>query len=428
MKMKRFFAPDIRQAMRQVREDLGADAVILSNRRVEGGIEIIAAMDFDPAVYQEQTNKTAPERMPEKQAAPEPRPPRPHPEAPAARPFKFSEESKPRPQPQSRPQPQPQPSKPVWAEDPLLAAMRDELKDLRGLVEAQLTGFAWGDAARRHPLQARVVRRLMGMGLSPEISKQIAHGIKEDMPYEQAWRLALGIMGHNIRSTEDDILTRGGIVALIGPTGVGKTTTIAKLAARYTLRHGNGRIALITTDNYRIGAHEQLRTYGQILGAPVYAVADIEELERTIDVLDGKSLILIDTAGMSQRDLRLASQIAMLKTELSEVRNYLVLSSAAQGRGLDEAVRAFSGAKLSGCILTKLDEAASLGEALSAVMKHDIPVAYYSDGQQVPEDLHPARAHALVAKCVAMSDQAATEPDETALELAYGRMVANADA
>lgn len=424
MKMKRFFAPDIRQAMRVVREELGADAVILSNRRVDGGIEIIAAMDFDEALYQEQVSGAKPTSIPKRESAESIRQSPPRSAVQASRhvvkPAPPVEERKERAQTSAQ--------KAVWAEDPVMAAMRDELKDLRGLIETQLLGFAWGDIAKRHPLHARIVRRLMGMGLSSEVSQRIVKDIKEDIPYDHAWRLALGVIGHHIKSTEDDILSRGGVVALIGPTGVGKTTTIAKLAARYTLRHGNGRVALITTDNYRIGAHEQLRTYGQILGAPVFTASNIEELETIISSQHDRELVLIDTAGMSQRDIRLTNQIAMLKTELSEVRNYLVLSSTAQGRGLDEAVQAFSNARLSGCILTKLDETASLGEALSAVMKYKLPVAYYSDGQQVPEDLHPARAPALVAKCVAMADKGLADLDETRMELEYGRMVANADA
>ncbi len=409
MKIKRFFAQDIRQAIRMVREEQGPDAVILSNRRVDGGVEIVAAVDYDENIFKKETetkdSKTG--RLSDSsqvagfaQAAEKAFGKRPDLQAAVHG---------------------------ASSQEPALAALKNEMKELRGLVESQLSGLAWGDNARRHPMQARLLRDVMNLGIKADVASRLVGEIDELTPYGEAWRKVLGVMGHALKITDDDILTNGGVVALVGPTGVGKTTTIAKLAARYILRHGKDKVGLITTDNYRIGALEQLRTYGRILGAPVYVAANYDELESALQVLSDKDLVLIDTAGMSQRDVRLTEQFAMLQGGLRHVQSYLVLSAITQVHGLDEAIGAFKGANLKGCILTKIDEAVSLGEAISMLIKHELPVAYISEGQKVPEDLQPARAHSLITKCVTMAKKYNARIDDESIELEYGRMVANAE-
>jgi flagellar biosynthesis protein FlhF len=183
-------------------------------------------------------------------------------------------------------------------------------------------------------------------------------------------------------------MAQGGVVALVGPTGVGKTTSVAKIAARYAMRHGYDQVALVTTDSYRIAAHEQLRTYARILGVPVRVANDADELRTTLDNLADRSLVLIDTAGMSQRDRRLAEQFHTLVTGAPTVQTYAVLAANTQPGGLDETVHAFRGAELDGCVLTKIDESTSLGPALSTIIEQSLPLAFLSDGQRVPEDLH----------------------------------------
>ncbi len=214
------------------------------------------------------------------------------------------------------------------------------------------------------------------------------------------------------------------IVALVGATGVGKTTTVAKLAARYMLRHGANRVALVTTDSFRIGAHQQLRTYGKILGLPVYIANDADELRTTLEGLRDKDLVLIDTAGMSQRDLRLNEQFELLRQSSrqlsSQIQSYAVLSTTTQRVALDETLRALEQVELSGCILTKTDETVALGEALSVVRRHRLPVAYVCDGQRVPEDIHPARAAKLVSQAVALMRRYETElPEEDEMAIAF---------
>jgi len=383
MKIKRYFAPDMRQAIRKVREEQGPDAVILSNRRVNGGIEIIAAVDYDETLFGEL--------------------------APAPAPRGERAEAKPPETPAPGSKPSHEPSKPgvavEWTQDPTLVAMQQEIRTLRGILENQLSHLAWADLARRNPVHAGLLQRLTAMGIGSELGQEIAGEVAETADLDHAWRMALGVMAHRIRVTDDDILSRGGIVSVVGPTGVGKTTMVAKLAARYALRNGKRHVALVSTDHFRIGAYEQLHTYGQLLGVPVYSAATTAELESTLADLADKHLVLIDTAGMSQRDMRLSEQLATLEIERQRVRTYLVLSANIQLATLNDVIGTFRRVGLHGCLITKLDEAASLGDVLSAVMRHDLPVAYVGDGQRVPEDMHPARAHALVSRAVAMSQQ-----------------------
>lgn len=392
MRIKRYFGKSIRDAIHKVREEQGPDAVILSNRKVEGGVEIVAAVDFDevlldaggPAV-------TPPPAAPEPPSAPGPQP--------AARAV-------------ARPEATPAAPKPASAgragaarAEPALADMRRELRSLRGLVEQQLSGLIWGDVARRNPLQANLLRLLSQLELGPGLCRELAAELREPAEARAAWRQALAHLAHRLPVTDDDILTRGGVVALVGPTGVGKTTTIAKLAARYAVRHGARHVGLVTTDNYRIGAHEQLRAYAKLLGVPMRVAADAAELRETLKDLEQKKFVLVDTAGMSQRDLRLAEQFALL-AEGGAVRSYLVLAANTRQAAMDEVIRTYRRLQPAGCILTKVDEVGSLGGALTLLIQHRLPAAYVSDGQRVPEDLHAARAHHLVARSVAMMRRA----------------------
>jgi len=410
MKIKRFFAKDVRQAIHQVRTELGPDAVILSNRQVPGGIEIVAAIDYDEALIggfaaEEAEAGAAAVGSTAQETAPHEPVPRPEPAAPRAA---------------------PQGPQIVWSQEPTLVEMRSEIHHLRGILEHQVSGLAWGDFTRRHPLRARLLRSLMALGLHPELCKQVADQASESNDFIQLWRDALGIVAGRLPIAEEDILSDGGVVALVGPTGVGKTTMVAKLAARFILRHGARSVALVSTDNYRIGAHDQLRTYGRILGVPVRTASDREQLRETLTDLADKRLVLIDTAGMSQRDQRLNDQLSAIRDAEPTIMTYLVLSATTGASGLDEVVRSYKSTNLHGCIFTKLDETANLGGALATAIKHTLPVAYVGDGQRVPEDVHRARAHNLVNRCVAIARQFGEQPDNEILAEAFGSMTANA--
>lgn len=422
MKIKRYFAKDMRQAIRMVRDEQGPDAVILSNRRVDGGVEIVAAVDYDESLVSRMAQEQSRQRPEAVSSAPATSD---MPAAPADAP------ATPRPAAVSRVAPDtrheqlsaaiPRPEI-VWSQEPSLVAMREELQGLRGMLESQLNGLAWGEMRRSQPQRVKLLERLTQLGLSAALSTQIADRIDYKGDTVGSWRQALSLLAAQVAVTDDDIINRGGIVALIGPTGVGKTTTVAKLAARYTLRHGAGRVALVTTDSYRIGAQQQLNTFGKILGAPVHMARDSEELRTILLALRDKSLVLIDTAGMSPRDVRLSEQLSMLYQTGLPVRNYAVLSASAQRRSLEEVIHTFSKVELDGAILTKLDETTGLGEALSVVVQNRLPVAYISDGQRVPEDLHPARSNNLVNRSLSLMQDFADHPTQDHLARAFGSM------
>lgn len=400
MKIKRYFGSDAREAMRLVREDQGPEAVILANRSVNGGVEIIAAADYDENAFGESASLA---------------PAVPGPASPAGQPA-------PGQVPGATVSTVPRPAEPSGGEDSrgdseALCAMQQEMRTLRGLLENQLLHLAWSSTAPQSSVQGVLLGRLRALGLGMQLAQAIVAKVPEMEDSERSWRVALGVLARRIPTTDDDILSRGGVVSLVGPTGVGKTTMIAKLAARYALRHGKRHVALVSTDNFRVGASEQLQTYGRLLGVPVYWAADGAELATVLTDLADRHLVLIDTAGMSQRDLGLAERLATLVPADREVHNYLTLSANVQLATLHEVVQGYRRVPLAGCVITKIDEAASLGEVISAVVQRDLPIAYVGDGQRVPEDLQPARANNLVARAAALVRSPRTVPLDAASDV-----------
>lgn len=217
--------------------------------------------------------------------------------------------------------------------------MKEDINSIRRLLEHQVSGLMWQEVERREPLRAMLIKRLSRMGLSLELADQLACYIPEDTPPPKAWRALLGLVSDQIPVVNQDILKRGGVVALLGPTGVGKTTTVAKLAARAAMEYGSDNVALVTTDTYRIGAHEQLAIYGRIMGCPVKVAKDSNELADVVQQLRNRRLILVDTAGMGQRDVRLSEQLDTLMQDRGGViKSYLVLPATAQRKVLQETI------------------------------------------------------------------------------------------
>jgi flagellar biosynthesis protein FlhF len=312
-------------------------------------------------------------------------------------------------------------------DDASFKEMQAEIKSLRGLLVNQLSGLAWENETRYHPIRARILQRLIALGLSPSLARNITEQLQESDDVDHNWRMALGVLAHQLPVLDDSILNgRKNIVAIVGATGVGKTTTVAKLAARYLLRHGKGRVGLITTDNYRVAAHEQLRSYARIMGAPMRVASDVETLQDALAAFHDKELVLIDTAGMSQRDMRLNEQFNLLKESGHDIKVFLAIAANNQRGVMTDVERAFKAVPLSGCILTKVDETTSLGGGLSIAAEHNLPIAYISDGQQVPEDLHPARAHALVSRAVAIMQDVGIGAKDDPVSQMIGGMVAHA--
>jgi flagellar biosynthesis protein FlhF len=283
------------------------------------------------------------------------------------------------------------------AGEPQAAQLMAEMQSIKSLLERQLAGFAWGEMSRQNPVQAMLLAEMLDAGFSSLLARRMIDELPATLATGDGRKWLASAINRRLRtlSGNNDIIDSGGVFALVGPTGVGKTTTTAKLAARCVVRYGADKLALLTTDGYRIGAHEQLRIYGRILGVPVHVVRDSEDLRRTLVDLRDKHMILIDTVGMSQRDRMVAEQAAML-TRAGEVKRLLLLNSGSRGDTLDDVVRAYAGEELAGCILTKVDEAPSLGPALDAVVRHGLLLAYVANGQRVPEDLHlPNRNYLL---------------------------------
>ncbi len=451
MKIKRFVAADMRQAMREVREEQGPEAVILSTRRIDEGIEVIAAIDYDESLVREAARHGAPvaaDLQPTTPIAPskpvgvttaavEPTPPSPmtrfsrrrhvptpplplvaEPAEPAplvAEAAPLVAESAPTAALAVNEVPPPHPMIERAMQD--TARMRNELGSLREMLETQLSSLAWNDMERRQPLQARVLREMTRIGIDADVARKLVAELPPKINPEQARYLPLGMLSSSLAVSGRAVSAGAGVTALVGPTGVGKTTTIAKLAARAVLCHGADQVALISTDHYRIGASAQLEHYGRLLGVRVYPAYDAESLRKVLELLRGRHTVLIDTAGVAGSDPRLAQQIDIF-SQAGDLHACMVLAANAQSQSLDEAIRAYLPLKPKACILTKLDEAPNLGGALSALIRHRLPLDYTTDGQRVPEDIAAADARVLV--CRAARSLKGHVPDESLMAERFG--------
>ncbi len=471
MNVKRFFAPSAREALRTLKAELGADAIVLSNRAVAGGVEIMAlppgAIDtlharspkasFDaprptaqPAgmpgsrgnrgEYADFANagsgvnsgdytddfhvtlsSLAAGAVPRKSATASPHRESASPRKPEIRPFtppRIETASSTRPGAMTERVAEKVAEKvaialhsetgeSVRALQETNIRLMDELSGIRSVIERELAGFSWYETRANAPARAEMLGQLLAAGFSAPLARQLVEGIGKDATPGAALDILRGTLDRRLKigDSANEIIDGGGIYALVGPTGVGKTTTVAKLAARFVTRQGAGRLALITTDGYRIGAQEQLRIYGRILGVPVFAVRNAAELRQTLVDLRDKRLVLIDTMGMNQRDRMVVAQASML-AEAGEVRRLLLLNATCRGDTLDDVVRAFAGPDVAGCIFTKVDEAASLASVIDAAMCHELDVRYITNGQRVPEDLHlPNRAWLLQRALYPQTDE-----------------------
>jgi flagellar biosynthesis protein FlhF len=460
MNVKKFTAATSREALRKVRESLGPDAVILSNRQADGGVEILALANDDaaslamPAPHSPMAdpapsldlNTAVPQGRAD--ARFEPRlegrldarldsrvdsrsEPRMESNYPTPAPAAAMQPSLPA-QPVRRvvasqssfstkiaaaaaaaPAPTPAPAQPRAAAisaDQITAmvsaavasakqnaaaemsGMMNEIRAMRGMMETQLAEIAWGTTQAREPQKAAVLREMLAAGFSASLARYLLDKLPANRDAADSLRWIKTVLTRNLQTmaNEDALIDQGGVFALVGPTGVGKTTSTAKLAARCVMRHGPDKLALITTDAYRIGAHEQLRIYGKILGVMVHSVKDEADLRIALKELKNKHTVLIDTVGVSQRDQMVTEQVSMLQGAGSDVKRLLCLNATATQETLNEVVRAYQGSGLAGCIMTKLDEAAAIGNVLDVVIRQKLNLFYVSNGQRVPEDLHLA--------------------------------------
>ncbi len=403
--MKNFVAPDMRTALRMVREALGDDAVILANRRVPGGIELLASaeMPAPPPTTAVPAPLAAPAVMAPMPASVAVAP------APAA--SEFADLGT-----------EPTASTPARG-DAAWWQMQQELRSMRDLIESQLSGLAWQQHRAQRPADAAMWRRLQRLGLDVETVAALLQQQGDDprvkaglLPAREQWQRLMSMLTASL-PVLDDPVARGGIFAFVGPTGAGKSTTIGKLAARHVLAHGNADVALVTLDSFRIGAHEQLRTLGRILNVPVKVVNRPAELGNVLYELRHCKLVLIDSAGLGASSPALQEQLAALDALGDRLQVLQVLAANSQRQALQVASRSYRTGNLAGCVVTKLDEAASLGEVISLAIANRLPLAYVANGQSIPHDLAPADGKRLVGQAIALARQ--IEADETRLATAF---------
>ncbi|MBT9523987.1 MAG: flagellar biosynthesis protein FlhF [Rhizobacter sp.] len=276
--------------------------------------------------------------------------------------------------------------------------MMNELRSMKGLIEDRFGALAFMEKMQRHPAQAQLIQKLLDCGFSPALTRKLVESLPTDVADETAW--AANVLERNLLTGEAEaaLEDQGGVFALIGSTGVGKTTSAAKIAAAFAAKHGANHLGLITLDAYRVGAHEQLRAYGRILGVPVHTAHDRASLEDLLELLASKKMVLIDTAGMAQRDTRTRDLLEMLGHR--SIQKLLVINAAAQGETIEDVMISYHAAACKGIVLSKMDEAVKLAPALDALIRHKLKVVGVANGQRVPEDWHRLSAHALVHRAL----------------------------
>lgn len=389
MNIKRFVAPDMRQAIRMVRKTFGEDAVILSNKKVPEGVELMAALDFDEQELRDQSDQQG-------QDVP----------TFAQKETSVSESI--------------QPEQDSGKVKEMMQTMQQEMHAMRQLMLNEFGQLNWHEMGQHQPYNKELFSRLMNLGLASDLSRHLVEQVGSLEDVELGWSQALDNLSGQLMVTGDDFVAQAGVIALIGPTGVGKTTSIAKLAAAYAMRFGHRHVALVTIDNFRIGAKEQLHTYGRILNVPVKTASSAAELDSVLDSLSDRRLILIDTAGVSRQHPNFEDQKTMLQDCTHRIRKLLTLSAATDPVTLGRVISSFSDFGPDACILTKIDEVFALGGAISSLINAQLPLAYTTDGQRVPEDIQVARALQLIKKAEEVMKTTDSQYDSTHLAHAYG--------
>ena len=426
MKVKRFVADNMQLALKMVSAELGPDAVIVSSRRLDNGMEVVASSEMlgeiDSAKQSELDRQLRLQRELEaaKQAA----------RASAAQRQEYAADTATRYAPQQRDSQQASAQVSRTEADVAAATrlaeqavearkqseetyqtrlqeMQGELRELKDWLGSH-QGSAWDT---RRPLtwqQSQLWQRCQDIGLEPAWADRVVSMSDQSGDLEQAWKSALGVIQSDLPLLPQGVLEKGGTIALVGPTGAGKTTTLGKIAARFVQRHGPDSVAFVTLDNYRMAAHDQLQAFARILGVEMKVVLQNGDLVKTLSTLRKKKLVLIDSAGLASQDPHFSSQLSMLKQTGRDVRKFLVLPLTSQARCLQENYEHFKPAGLDGCIFTKLDECFSLGAGLSVAALTRLPLTLITDGPHIPDDLHYPDASRLVNLAEQMARMART--------------------
>jgi flagellar biosynthesis protein FlhF len=304
--------------------------------------------------------------------------------------------------------------------------MVNELRSMKGLIEERFGALAFMEKLQRQPRQALLAQKMLDCGFSPALIRKLVDALPASATDEIEW--AAGVLERNLATSEAEaaIEDQGGVYALVGSTGVGKTTSTAKIAAGFAARHGANQLGLITLDAYRVGAHEQLRAYGRILGVPVHTAHDRASLEDLLELLANKKMVLIDTAGMAQRDSRTRELLEMLQHR--SIKRLLVIDAAAQGETIEDVIVNWRAAECKGVVLSKIDEAVKLAPALDALIRHKLKNVGVANGQRVPEDWHRLSANALVHRALKAGGSPAWRMDPQDVHLVFANAGLNTTA
>jgi flagellar biosynthesis protein FlhF len=385
MKIKRYVAPSAREALALIKTDFGDDAVILSNKNVTEGVEVMVAIDPDIEDFASPPAKDPQSAQPEFEPVVYSRPSQLSPELEKSIKHEAVESSS------------------VATEE--LNRMAQELQSLREIIENQMSSMAWGQKSILKPEQANLTKKLLKLGFAWDFADKTINYLSQTNKLD--WTQILNFIQRSY--------------AFVGPTGVGKTTTIAKIASRFVMRHSPRELALITTDTFKVGAQEQLKTFADLIEVPIYTAKSRSELDRLLESMQSKKLILIDTSGTSQRDLQLSNQLTASTLGQQVINNYLVISAGSQLGVLENIVEQFRQLTLEGVILTKVDEAMQLGSAFNVLIEQKLPLQYVSIGQKVPEDLEKARANDLIDRLVVLGQLLGREVPASALKSGMGK-------
>ena len=381
MKVKRYFASTMRSALEMIKQEQGPDVLILSNRKVDGGVELITAdelSDKELMRLSSQPDNAAPNAASDTAEVEQGRT---APKREAVSNLDNGQEF-------------------LWTDAGTVDRMREELASLKTLLETQLSGLAWSEFGTRHPLRARLLRVLTRIGICSHLARTLVSQVPDELDYRAGWHRVLALLVLRLQALDDPILKSGGRVALCGPTGVGKTTLTSKLAARYAIKHGADKVAIVSMDDRRLGAHQQMKAFGRLIGTAVFTVRSIAELKGVLNDVAMRRLVLIDTPGLPADDATVHHLLAGLTDADADIQCYNVLAATTDYLATSKSLRATSDMAFTGCMLTKLDEAATLGPSLSAMIEAGLPLAYVSSGQKVPDDLETVDGRALVLRAV----------------------------
>jgi flagellar biosynthesis protein FlhF len=391
MDMKRFNEKNMHTALQKIREELGDNAVIISSNQNSTGVEVVAATDYEAVANSDVVSSSN----------------------------GYESESISLENPEES----------ILQAMPLkqefdTSAIQQEISQLRAIIESQTELISWRKVISQNTSTRKLLQKLSISGFGFNLSKKLLDIVKQINDFDESWNIIESSLKDEVSTTQKNVIEEGGIVALVGPTGVGKTTTIAKIAAQYAMQHGNEDIAIISTDHYRIGAHDQISIYGSILNVPVVTANNESELQKALNIVKNKKLVLIDTAGLSQRDPRVKDIMLTLKKLSKDLNTYLVLSANSQLCVQKETINNFMSGGLNGVIISKTDEATQIGGVLTALIEQNLPFAYETTGQRVPEDINRPNQDEIIAKAFDYGERFGSMESLHSTEL-YSELVKN---